>query len=287
MATPGFYVLRSDWEKAPRPLARDQVLFAIGDVHGHADHLSALHRVLRAEIASLNEEVGVTVVRLGDYIDRGPDPLGTIDLAIKGLGLARVREVNLEGNHERYFFNIAVNPETDLAFLNFFIDNGGISTLAQCGVRLAELYRLDMAEIRARVVQGLGSERMAFLESLALTHRVGDYLCVHAGINPERPLDDQDDYEQLTIREKFLYPEKGWNHDVTVVHGHSISAPVATAHRIGVDTGAFLSGALTAVQVQGDRLRFLTVVDRETEASQIRIIRDDARRRYAPAVPIL
>ena len=96
----------------------------------------------------------------------------------------------------------------------------------------------------------------AFLRSLALYHVEGDYLFVHAGIRPGRPIDKQEAQDLMWIREDFLASNA--DHGCCVVHGHSISPePVVRRNRIGIDTGAFYTGRLTGLVLDGAEHRIL------------------------------
>jgi serine/threonine protein phosphatase 1 len=243
----------TDWQPAPRPLPQGRVVFAIGDVHAHADHLWALQEQIAGIIALEHEPGAVTVVWLGDYVDRGWQPLETLDLVAAGLGQPGVEEIRLIGNHEVYLVEAATGEDLSLPRLLSWWRFGGEETLKT----LAPDARIEEPlELAAALQEGLGAQRLAFLQGLALQHRIGDYVFVHAGLSPERPLDDQREEDLLWIREPFLSGQS-WPHPVTVVHGHTPEGPTALAHRIGVDSGVFMSGSLSAVELRGDRLRFL------------------------------
>jgi serine/threonine protein phosphatase 1 len=234
---------------------RGQTVFAIGDSHAHADHLWSLQEEITGIIALELDPAAapVSVVWLGDYVDRGWQPLETIDLVAAGLGQPGVEEIRLIGNHEVYLIEAATGEDLSLPRLLNWWRFGGEETLKT----LAPDARIEEpVELAAALKEALGSERLGFLQGLALQHRIGDYVFVHAGLSPERPLDDQREEDLLWIREPFL-SGRDWPHPVTVVHGHTPEGPTALAHRIGVDSGVFMSGSLTAVELRGDRLRFL------------------------------
>lgn len=242
------------WQAAPRALPAWKAIFAIGDVHSHADHLWTLHERISGIIALEHDARDVSVVWLGDYVDRGWEPLQTLDLVAAGLGRPEVNEVKLLGNHERYLIDAATGRDLSLPRLLNWWRYGGEETL-KC---LAPDAEIDNPQtVGAALFESLGDERLAFLEALPLQHRIGDYVFVHAGLNPDRRLDDQDEEDLLWIREPFL---SGWDwpHPVTVVHGHTPDGPIALQHRIGIDSGVFASGSLSAVEIRGEELRFLT-----------------------------
>ncbi|GAB4354138.1 MAG: metallophosphoesterase family protein [Kiloniellaceae bacterium] len=248
----------TSWQPAPRPLDPGRAVFAIGDVHAHADHLWALHEqiagIIALELAEAQEAGRVSVVWLGDYVDRGWQPLQALDLVAAGLGLPGVEEVRLIGNHEVYLIEAATGEDLSLPRLLNWWRFGGEETLKT----LAPDARIeDPAELAAALADSLGAERLGFLQGLVLQHRIGDYVFVHAGLNPEAPLEGQTERDLLWIREPFLSGH-GWPHPVTVVHGHTPEGPTALAHRIGVDSGVFASGRLSAVELRGERLRFIS-----------------------------
>jgi len=251
---PHIAVETTPWQAAPRPLPADRRVFAIGDVHAHADHLRKLHERICAIIDVERAAGQVSVVWLGDYIDRGWQPLETLDLVAAGLGRPGVEEIRLRGNHETYLIEAATGENLGLARLLQWWRFGGEETLKT----LAPNAHIDQpAELAAALCDSLGAERLAFLQGLALRHRIGDYIFVHAGINPDRPLEAQDEQDLLWIREPFLSGQD-WPHSVTVVHGHTPEGPTALDHRIGVDSGVFDSGSLSAVELRGDQLRFIS-----------------------------
>lgn len=242
------------WQPAPRRLPDGRTVFAIGDVHAHAEHLWALQEHIAGVIALEHDAEQVTVVWLGDYIDRGWQPLQTLDLVAAGLGQPGVEEVRLLGNHEIYLIEAATKEDLSLPRLLNWWRFGGEETLKTLAPDARLEDPLDLAEA---LNESLGPERLAFLQGLILQRQIGDYFFVHAGLHPDRPLDAQTEHDMLWIREPFL-SGRDWPHPVTVVHGHTPEGPTALAHRIGVDSGVFASGRLTAVELCGDRLRFIT-----------------------------
>ena len=256
------YASLTQWVPAPRPAPEGEALFAIGDVHGHADELEALQHLILERIRAGNRK-HCTVVYLGDYIDRGPSISRTLDLLAANPtdepGLSRIY---LLGNHEQFLLEL-VSPDAslDFGFLTTWFDNGGERTLQSLGVQAYG--RLSMAgkfaELGARTRAALGSRRVEFLESLVLSHRADGYLFAHAGIDPALDLDAQDPADLLMIREPFLSAGQKWRHPFCVVHGHSISRPTVLSHRIGVDAGCYRYGGLCAAEIVEDQVRFLAV----------------------------
>jgi serine/threonine protein phosphatase 1 len=100
------------------------------------------------------------------------------------------------------------------------------------------------------VREGIPAEHVEFLESFVDSCRFGDYLFVHAGIRPGIELDQQSQSDLRWIREPFLYDET--DHGFVVVHGHTITSDVdERTNRIGIDTGAYRTGVLTALAIEG------------------------------------
>ena len=238
--------------------AAEPVLVAIGDVHGRAD-------LLRALLGRIAETMGTRAYRLvllGDYVDRGPDSRGVLDTLLR-LKRERPDTVFLKGNHEQAMLDFLGAPEEGEAWVQW----GGAETLESYGVRATEpappgaddLKMERPAAVLAEELAGaLPDEHFAFLMGLDLTHRAGRHLFVHAGLNPERALDDQRERDLLWIREAFSRHGKGAFGDLVVVHGHTPTAkPENKSWRVNVDTGAVWSGRLTAVILDGDKRRFV------------------------------
>lgn len=216
-------------------------LYAVGDIHGRSDLLRRLLNRIEADAA----EKGPAEVRLmflGDYLDRGPDSPGVLDLLMQPRAWART--TCLRGNHEDALLSFVRDPVE----ARFWLDWGGLATLRAYGVDIsADLHSMS------RQLDGLLPDRhRAFLQSMPVRETLGDYLFVHAGVDPALPFDRQDEFTLTTIREPFL----GWGKrlEKIVVHGHTISAePELLSWRIGIDTGAYSSGRLTALGLEGDR----------------------------------
>lgn len=253
-------ILHGDWEDAPKPVAADHLINAIGDVHGRADLLEPLLEALAEDLRGPGVE-RATCLFLGDLIDRGPQVRDTLGLAAGGLsmfgdGRVPVEDVLILGNHDAWL-KAALEDRLHAEDLSIWLANGGPETWADFGVSAAD--RPD------RIVDGLRhgvpeivADAVARMVPL---HRIGDYVFVHAGLDPRRPLDDQPEDVVTWIRDAFLYPSDGWPFDVVVVHGHTpedpYEEPVVMRHRINLDTAAVMTGVLTAVQLRNDRMRFV------------------------------
>ncbi|NJD04885.1 MAG: hypothetical protein FIA97_00105 [Methylococcaceae bacterium] len=173
------------------------------------------------------------------------------------------------GNHEHFLISLLELPnhgdQTEMRdTVEMWLAHGGEEAIRNFDVPLHEGCLRDLRQLRDSVDRSLGPNVRSFLKQLRLTHREGDYLFVHAGVHPMTPLRAQDDSQFLWIRQPFLDSLNGWYHDFCVIHGHTPSCPEVLAHRIGVDTGVYLSQALSAVQLRGDELRFLTAAPTPT-----------------------
>ena len=238
---------------APASLPPGQRAYAIGDIHGCADQLDDLYRLIARDIAA-RPGPAVTVIHLGDYLDRGPDSAGVLDRLLRpfpllpgsaALGSATPAVINLMGNHEALFL---AAYDGDGAALDVWMNNGGSPTLASWGVPPRTRPR-DWPKF-------IPAAHVALLRALRLSHAMGGYFFVHAGIRPETGLAEQSSQDMLWIRKPFLT----WDGPLpaVVVHGHTPEdRPVVKANRIGIDTGAVMGGALTCVVLEADRLRFL------------------------------
>ena len=227
-------------------------VYAVGDIHGQLDLLRRL-RELIADDAQQDRRERNVIVYLGDYIDRGPDSRGIVELFLDK-PMAGFEEIYLKGNHEDYMLQFLENPGLGESWYL----NGGDTTLMSYGVE-----RTVKAAGQGRFVamcdrlQGkLPVEHLAFLRSLTMYHMEGDYLFVHAGIRPGRPVENQEPHDLLWIREEFL--SSNADHGCCVVHGHSISPePEVRRNRIGIDTGAYYTGRLTGLVLDGAERRIL------------------------------
>ena len=152
------------WQVAPALLGSGGALFAIGDVHGYADHLKALQDFIARRIRDSYDPSEVTVVWLGDYVDRGPKPRETLDLVRHGLGIEGVREIALRGNHESFLLDMIDDPDPDKETLDLWRLNGGSDTISALLPKCREscVRRLGQA-----LRESLGGARLDFLHRLA------------------------------------------------------------------------------------------------------------------------
>jgi serine/threonine protein phosphatase 1 len=239
-------------------------VYAVGDVHGCADLFEGLIAAIEADDATRGA-ADTTVVLLGDLIDRGPDSAGVIRLARDWQQRRRVRI--LMGNHEEMFLAALRKPSVMRPFLRF----GGRETLLSYPIDPAEYTRADIDEVMALAQAAIPAKDLAFVASFEDQVTIGDYHFVHAGVRPGLPLDAQKIGDLRWIREPFL--DHTGDFGAVVVHGHTITdKPDFRANRIGVDTGAYSSGRLTALGLEGTTRWLLTA---EASDGAVRVRTED------------
>ncbi len=227
-------------------------VYAIGDIHGRVDLLRKLEDQIAAH-ADAHPILRKMLIYIGDYVDRGYESQAVIDHLIAPT-LPGFERVTLKGNHEEFVLQFLDGDDVAAMWLV----NGGRETLMSYGVMMPPGVEREaqVEEAREKFRQAFPPAHKEFLDGLALTHQVGGYLFVHAGIRPGVALDVQDPSDLLWIRETFLNSTVA--HGVVVVHGHSlVGEPEVHKNRIGIDTGAFATGHLTCVVLEGDNYRFI------------------------------
>ena len=228
-------------------------VYAIGDVHGRVDLLRRLIDVIEAD-AEQNPEARTVLVFLGDYVDRGFQSRDVIDFLLSDR-LGNVETHFLKGNHESAFETFLSDPDFGPQWARF----GGAETLMSYGIQppRTKTVASEWEAVHEQLNRDLPVEHRSFLSSLSLYVTIGDYAFVHAGMRPGMALDQQTERDLLWIRDDFLADEGMFDH--VIVHGHTpISEPHHDFRRIGVDTGAYLTGKLTAVRLVGSSVAFLS-----------------------------
>lgn len=225
--------------------------YAIGDIHGRLDLLDELlERIERDH--SARAPARTTIIFLGDLIDRGPQSAEVVE-RLRNYHPPFARTVLLMGNHEEILLRI-VGGETQL--LSDWMKFGGAECVQSYGVDPVELQCRDREGALRMLRQAIPKEHLKFIGSFVDTASFGRYLFVHAGIRPGVPLDHQQLQDLRWIRSPFLEDES--DHGRIIVHGHTISERVEIReNRIGLDTGAFWTGVLTALGVEGEDRWFL------------------------------
>lgn len=235
----------------------DRAAYAIGDIHGCDQALALLLDRISRDYDGLREQYArlPTLVFLGDYIDKGPDSRAVLDRLIAPIdGFERI--VFLKGNHEASIIEF-IDGESDGAM---WLRHGGLDTLGSYGIRTPFLGdSADIERARIELREELPESHGHFLRSLKLGYQLGNYLFVHAGIDPSRSVAGQERRDMLWIREEFLSDPGPF--EVRVVHGHTpVEAPEVLPHRINLDTGGFVSGVLSCARITSDGVEILQSV---------------------------
>jgi len=230
-------------------LPAGQRVYAIGDIHGRADLLRLLMAKIEADDAARGP-AKTTVILLGDLVDRGPDSAGVIALARDWGTRRNVRY--LQGNHEEMF----LASFDDENVLRHFLRHGGRETLLSYPITPDEYTEASLEELQMLMHSRIPAQDVEFMRDMDDLIRIGDYVFVHAGIRPGAPLEQQVTSDLRWIRGEFL--EDFRPRDFAVVHGHTITEePELFPLRIGIDTGAFATGQLTALGLEATARWFL------------------------------
>lgn len=235
--------------------------YVIGDIHGRLDLYEALISAIESDDANC-APADSHVVLLGDLVDRGPDSAGVIDRTRRW---QKEREVRvLVGNHEEMFLQAFKKPE----ILRHFLKHGGRETLLSFGLSKKQYNELSIEEMHALLPDLVPQKVRDYVASFEEMIVAGDYAFVHAGVDPTLPFDEQKRSDMLWIRDRFLNHQGSLSK--VVVHGHTIFDSVMDCgNRIGIDTGAFRSGILTALVLEGDDRRIIQAVQGEDGAIAI------------------
>jgi len=219
-------------------------VYAIGDVHGRLDLLDDLLARIEEDAAGAAYEL----VLLGDLVDRGPDSAGVVE-RVRSLADGPIPTRVLIGNHEEIFLGML---DGDDAMVRLFCRVGGRETAFSYGLTQLEYDGLDFGGLMQRMVEAVPPEHRRFLAGLEDQIVIGDFAFVHAGVRPGVALAEQTQADLRWIRTSFLKHADPF--EKMVVHGHTITDAVEfRPNRIGIDTGAYLSGKLTALGLEGDR----------------------------------
>lgn len=226
-------------------------LYAIGDVHGRLDLLDELLDQVVQDMVNRTPKK-TFLVFLGDLIDRGPDSAGVIE-RLRTYAPLGLFPIFLRGNHEEALLRIL---EGEGEILADWLKYGGDTCVASYGLDPDTLAQIDPIAAIDRMRAKIPRAHRAFLRSFGDTFRFGDYLCVHAGIRPGVSLGEQTPADLHWIREPFLSDRT--DHGFVVIHGHTVVEEVdEQSNRIGIDTGAYRTGNLTALAVEEDRRWYL------------------------------
>ena len=236
--------------KGPAKTGENELIYAIGDIHGEFDLLVNLMKTIemhRSQYSQANFMVRIIV--LGDFIDRGIDSNRVLNVLFRA---SRMHDefVVLAGNHEAAFIDALTNPKV----VQFWLDIGGWETLESFDVDPA-YYEKSPEKLSEFANDYIGESKLAWLRSLPVSARSGDYFFCHAGVKPGIPLELQDPKHMMWIRDEFTRSND--DHGAVIVHGHTINrVPVLRRNRIGLDTGAFRSGRLSGCAFKDSEITF-------------------------------
>ncbi len=224
-------------------------LYVIGDIHGRLDLLDRL--IDEIDRDAKEQGANCLTVTLGDYIDRGPDSRGVLERLLSNPFPGDY--VALKGNHEALLQSFLEDPAVGAQWLPL----GGLETLNSFGVPVAAMMvgkNYDQAAEQMRAA--LSPEHTRFLASLKMSLTVGRYFLCHAGVRPGVKLERQSPDDLLWIRDDFLNSTRDFGK--IVVHGHTPTVePEVLPNRINIDTGAFATGRLTCIVLDGENYRFI------------------------------
>ena len=260
-------LFRSGGKKAAGPRVPDgERYYVIGDIHGRLDLFDPLIDAIEADITAKAPAV-VSIVLLGDLVDCGADSAGVIRRSRKWQKHRKIRI--LAGNHEEMF----LQSFDDMDVLRHFLKHGGRETLLSYGIPPKKFNALSVEELFEQLPEIVPQKDRDYLAAFEEMIVAGDFVFVHAGIDPERPLEKQKRRDMLWIRERFLKHQGPL--PKVVVHGHTIFDDVEDrGNRIGVDTGAFRTGVLTALVLEDDHKRAIKAVE---DASEVKIVIEELK----------
>jgi serine/threonine protein phosphatase 1 len=237
---------------AKESLSPDQKIYAVGDIHGCRDLLMRLLERIADDFVR-DPRSHSEIIFLGDYVDRGVDSRGVVEF-LANFPKELPPATCLMGNHEQVFLQFLENPAVAERWRHF----GGIETLLSYGVdRKKMLVGGDFVAAWDSLLANLAPQHRAWMARLPLSCERGPYFFCHAGVRPGVPLSAQTSEDLLWIREEFLASRRPFGK--IVVHGHTpVEEPEILFNRINVDTGAYMSGRLTAAVVTDEGVRTIS-----------------------------
>ena len=260
----------TNYIKSPFPTSNIKNVFAIGDIHGHADELLALHQIIEQKFIDTKKEN--IMIHLGDYIDRGTQSKEVLNI-LESYNNQYINPIFLKGNHDQNLIELIkpdMDSDLDKYFISSWYDDGGVQTMKSLGVEgygmllyVKNMFPDNIKELRNRTLKALGEKNINFLLSLKTNYQNGNFYYAHAGINPKKNIEEQNIMDLLLIREPFLSAGDDWKYPFCVVHGHSISAPNVHSHRISTDAGIYINGTLCAVEISEYGIRFIGITKNE------------------------
>lgn len=227
-------------------------IYAVGDIHGRLDLLKSINKKIKKDISENKSERNV-VIYIGDYVDRGNDSQGVINELINN-PIEGAESIHLCGNHENAMMEYFSDPGVAYGWFAW----GGKATVRSYGVKSKDKKGRPVSEeqIHELFNELVPDNHKKFLKNLKYYHIEGDYIFVHAGLKPGIPLEKQHVDDMMTIRDAFIYPKTRF--EKTVVFGHTVfDQPFVGNGRIGIDTGAYATGRLTAVILEKTNVEFI------------------------------
>jgi serine/threonine protein phosphatase 1 len=206
--------------------------YVIGDIHGCVDELVCLVEALPLEPLD-------RLIFLGDYVDRGPNSKEVVSYLIHRQATRSEEMIFLKGNHEDMFLSFLGLPGY---YGDMFLYNGGASTLASYGVS-------PQSQCREDILASIPRSHLKFFEELKNYYITDSFLCVHAGIHPDKPLDAQQEEELFWIRDEFILSKHDFPY--TVLFGHTPQERVLfhLPYKIGLDTGLVYGNELSCLEL--------------------------------------
>ena len=226
-------------------------LYCIGDIHGRNDLLQKIHEKIEKDVAGFSGRV--VIVYVGDFIDRGMFSREVIEI-LEGNPFPDFDCIYLRGNHEQTLLDFLQEASVG----SFWLSYGGQATLVSYGVAVSKILtrREEFVEIQKSLRDKIPQSHLDFFSKTRLSYMVGSYFFVHAGINPKYSLARQQPEDLMWIRDEFVSSSK--NREKIIVHGHTVTEePELLPNRIGIDTGAYASGRLTCLILQGKQQRII------------------------------
>lgn len=234
-------------------------VLVVGDIHGCRHELDLM-------LADLAAGPGDTLVFLGDYVDRGPDVRGVVQRLVELQAGATARTVFLRGNHEDMLLGYLGRGGH---YGEAFLANGGDVTVRSYGV--------TGRPSPDRFERALPTAHLEFLSTTTFLHDEPDYLMVHAGLRPDRPLERQSPHDLIWIRDEFIARPHGFGK--TVIFGHTPMREVLEdlPYKIGIDTGCVYGGRLTCLEVESGTLYQVSYGEKDLRESRLEMPRVAAR----------
>ncbi|MGQ0456071.1 MAG: metallophosphoesterase family protein [Hyphomicrobium sp.] len=235
------------------PAAPDGVrIYSVGDIHGCSDLLAKLHDLISDDLHE-RPHSNTHVVYLGDYIDRGPDSNGVLEMLSRSPPIGDATTF-IKGNHEDMLETFVRQPLTGGPWRQ----HGGLETLLSYRVPINECIASGGDKlVQERFLRALPERHLKFLSQLEYSLSLGDYFFCHAGVRPGVPLDRQAPSDLLWIRDEFTSSTEDFGK--IIVHGHTpVAAVDQRANRINVDTGAYATGRLSCLVLEESERRVLS-----------------------------